>query len=67
MTQRKEGWYHIRMPSAAWECVYWNGATWESYDYVDLLDGDIDAIGPRIPSPDEPWQLVPMEPTKAMP
>lgn len=61
---RKPGWYWVRSGAdEAWEVGEWNGGTWEltgtDHDWPEYM---IKVVGPRIPTPDEPWQCVPVEP-----
>lgn len=63
---RDAGWYWVRVcEGGAWGCFNWNGSKWKDSDglYDDAL---FDVVGPRIPTPDEPWQCVPKEPNSAM-
>lgn len=58
---RKPGWYWVRSGAdEAWEVAEWNGGTWEltgtDHDWPEYM---IKVVGPRIPTPDEPWQSVP--------
>jgi hypothetical protein len=60
MSERKPGWY--------WVHVYgnWEPAYTDDGDVFDHIDSRVDKVGPRIPTPDEPWQAVPVEPTPLM-
>ena len=73
---RQAGWYWVktdclgREPRVEWDCLYWctedeGEAAWLCAAGVDF-DDDVLEIGPRIPSPDEPWQCVPVEATRDM-
>ncbi len=74
MSERKQGWYWVSIASGTWEVAEWAQGRWwtlwdEPGDGIDdalARDSDMDKIGPRIPSPDEPWQTVPTEPTQEM-
>lgn len=60
MSERREGWYWVKM-----HCGLWTVAQLCEGVYVSV-DGEWDdendmIIGPRIPDPDEPWQCVPTE------
>ncbi len=69
MSERQAGYYWVRH----WQFHGWHigektlGGGWlltgmaMPYD-----DDDMEAIGQRIPTPDEPWQCVPVEPARAM-
>lgn len=57
--QRKAGWYWVKV-TARWEPAYFDGLEFT------LDHGPIAKLGPRIPTPDEPWQCVPKEPTQEM-
>ncbi|KJZ10420.1 hypothetical protein TW86_14060 [Halomonas sp. S2151] len=74
--ERKEGWYWVktdclgREPRVEWDCLYWctedeGEAAWLCAAGVDIED-DVLEVGPRIPTPDEPWQCVPAKPTLEM-
>lgn len=60
MSERKPGWY--------WVHVYgnWEPAYTDDGDVFDHIDSRVDKVGPRIPTPDEPWQCVPIVPTREM-
>lgn len=58
---RKPGWYWVK-DGGQWEPLWFNGEMWDGHHH----DAEIREIGPRIPTPDEPWQCVPTEPTAAM-
>lgn len=67
MSERREGWYWIKLGDCKWEAAHWSGDGWEIvgideplWDYKDLV------ISHRIPAPDEPWKCVPEEPTEEM-
>lgn len=62
MSERREGWYHVKEHHHEnWTCQHWNGT-----DFSGVDDDCFAVIGPRIPSPDENWVCVPKEPTEAM-
>lgn len=64
------GWYWVKTddwPEADWEAGEWDGRQWR----VTSSDAPwapelIEMVGPRIPTPDEPWQCVPSIPTDGM-
>lgn len=63
---RKPGWYWVKViDGGKWGCFLWNGSAWEgeSDRYSDEM---FDVVGPRIPTPDEPWDNVPAMPTDTM-
>lgn len=67
MSERQEGWYHVKMSgSEPWECVHWDGVDWETLECRCVDDRSFEKIGQRIPSPDEPWVTVPVEATPEM-
>ncbi|MBY5942815.1 hypothetical protein KUW00_18215 [Halomonas sp. DP5N14-9] len=63
---RQAGWYWVKgmLGCDDWSPSYWDSrlARWDSL----IPDGDEIEAGPRIPTPDEPWQCVPVEPTREM-
>lgn len=54
---RKPGWYWVSK-GGVWRCAYWDGGDWAFGESL-YDDAAWDKIGPRIPTPDEPWQCVP--------
>lgn len=63
MTERQPGWYWVKtLLQDDWECRYWNGDHW----FGQGMYHQPSEIGPRIPTPDEPWQTVPVEATTSM-
>ena len=54
-TERQPGWYWVKTVShdspEYWECSY--------YDCNGFHEEGVKVVGPRIPTPDEPWQTVP--------
>lgn len=72
---RQAGWYWVLLSeslsrrAAQWE---WDAARHEhgkwflSGSAIHLPEGVIHTVGPRIPTPDEPWQTVPVNPTQEM-
>ena len=63
---RKPGWYWVKFGKGNdWECkrLVSNGY-WASHDGV--METEPSEIGPRIPTPDDPWQCVPVETTYEM-
>ncbi len=69
MSERKAGWYWVRgFESDVWEVAeFTGGETW----FINAHEGAVnevffEEIGPRIPTPDEPWQTVPKAPTPDM-
>lgn len=66
MVNRKAGWYWVKLiEGGKWRCFKWNGSAWcdKRSEYPEDI---FDVIGPRIPTPDEPWQCVPVEATDEM-
>lgn len=68
MSKRQLGWYWIRFnPGERWEIAEWDGIGWGGMDWCIIYydpkrpEATPDEIGPRIPTPDEPWQTVPNE------
>ena len=63
---RKPGWYWVKFGKGNdWECKRLvSSGYWASHDGV--METEPSEVGPRIPTPDEPWQCVPVEPTAAM-
>ncbi|WP_348814313.1 hypothetical protein NFG57_11045 [Halomonas sp. H10-59] len=63
---RQAGWYWVKgmLGCDDWSPSYWDSrlARWDSL----IPDGDEIKAGPRIPTPGEPWQCVPVEPTGEM-
>ena len=75
MTRRKAGWYWVKMDGEWYASQYRPGhirggdgveAPWSFGILLSLEEAGFDEIGPRIPTPDEPWQAVPVEPTEQM-
>ena len=60
--RRKAGWYWA-MIDGEWAPLYWDGGRWL---YIGTRQNAVTEVGHRIPTPDEPWQLVPVEPTPDM-
>lgn len=59
---RQDGWYWVKEHSYEnWVAWHWNGV-----DFAGVDEDCFAEIGPRIPTPDEPWQCVPVEPTREM-
>ena len=59
---RQAGWYWVKEHSYEnWVAWHWNGV-----DFAGVDEDCFAVIGPRIPSPDEPWQCVPVEATADM-
>lgn len=71
---RRPGWYWVRKTGCDWQPAEWAITTVGDCHYVSWdseladtgLDADFEEIGPRIPTPDEPWQTVPVNPTREM-
>lgn len=66
MSNRQPGWYWVWFMGRE-GCARWDGDDW----FIAGLEGDVpescfSEIGSRIPTPDEPWQTVPVEPTREM-
>ena len=66
MSERRKGWYHVKDENGFWQCAQWNGYAWHGVFVENGLDDYWQEIGQRVPTPDEPWQTVPVEPTHAM-
>ncbi|MDC8803881.1 hypothetical protein PRZ61_10585 [Halomonas pacifica] len=70
---RQPGWYWVKVEdlppndAAEWEAAQWDGRHWHvtGADH-EWSEASIDVVGPRIPTPDEPWQTVPVKPTPEM-
>ena len=59
---RQAGWYWVKEHSYEnWAAWHWNGV-----DFAGVDEDCFAVIGPRIPTPGEPWQCVPMKLTKSM-
>ncbi len=66
MTERKEGWYWVKVyHNGKWGCFFWTGTGWRDTSgvYGEALFA---VVGPRIQTPDEPFKCVPVEPTAEM-
>ena len=62
MSERKPGWYWVKEHHYDdWEAWYWNGT-----DFSGVGEDCCAEIDQRIPTPDEPWQAVPVVPTEKM-
>ena len=63
---RKPGWYWVKFGNGNdWECKRLvPSGYWASHDGV--METEPSEVGPRIPTPDEPWQCVPVEATPDM-
>lgn len=62
MSERQNGWYWVKEHiSEDWAAWYWNGDDFRGQDEECFA-----VIGDRIPTPDDPWQCVPVEPTAEM-
>lgn len=61
--QRQPGWYWVQ----EWMMEDWQPRYWSDGGFDGGLSDEVFAvIGPRIPTPDEPWQTVPTEVTPDM-
>lgn len=63
MSERKEGWYWVH-DGEEWVPLEYKGGEWQDSGRTTRLwlgEGSGAQIGPRIPTPDEPWQCVPKE------
>ena len=66
MSERKAGWYWVKAHHGGkWGCFNWDGRAWRDSAGV-YPESIFDVVGHRIPTPDEPWQCVPVEPTDEM-
>ena len=63
MSERKAGWYWCVMDGALFP-IYYSGATWWKGGHKLWEEPRI--VSGRIPTPEEPWQCVPAEPTIEM-
>ncbi len=62
MSERKEVWYWVKVGNAPW-----TPSRLSKNGHPMIAErGMTYQIDQRIPSPDEPWQCVPVEPTTAM-
>lgn len=61
MSERKPGWYWVKVAQCPdWECARWRLGEWELVGrYSASMSDHVYAVGPRIPTPGEPWQCVP--------
>lgn len=73
MPQRPFGWYWVKNPDLSddWITAKWTTDHHEPEPFWAALgegfeDAQCTSIGQRIPSPDEPWQMMPAEPTEEM-
>ena len=70
MTQREAGWYWVKWPhEKEWFAARYMGRVRERHMWSsgDIIQSDAPSfIGPRIPTPDEPWQCVPKEANREM-
>lgn len=64
MSERQKAWYWTKVDDC-WGALEWDGESW-AYGDKEFGDEYLDHIGSRIPTPDEPWQTVPVEPTIEM-
>ena len=59
---RQAGWYWVRLSGVGGE---WTPSQLNRRGEAEIYESDaVYEIGPRIPTPDEPWQTVPVEFTK---
>lgn len=73
MSERKPGWYWVALPyhdgrnggfsPGPWVCMEWEEGEgwWFEEQGRSIRDDGLHSIGPRIPSPDEPWVCVPVD------
>ncbi len=70
MIDRKPGWYWVKWPHETKWCVaQYMGRVGERlmWSSGDIIQADAPGeIGPRIPTPDEPWQMVPVKLSEEM-
>ena len=65
---RQAGWYWVKEEG----CPSWVVAEHPQEEEAEWVDNSgrelywVAEVGPRIPTPDEPWQCVPVEPTREM-
>lgn len=61
MSERKAGWYWVKV-DGDWECAQYDCGDWHiTRANHEWPEDNLDEVGPRIPTPDEAdgWQLVP--------
>ena len=70
MSKRKAGWYWVKWPhEKEWFAARYMGRVRERHMWSsgDIIQSDAPSfIGPRIPTPDEPWQCAPVKATEEM-
>ena len=67
MSERQEGWYWVKPDADQWEAAFWDGGAWLIVDAEGSWpESEVEIVGQRIPSPDEPWVTVPVEATPEM-
>lgn len=67
MSEREKGWYWVKQEHHHnWRPDFWRDGKWRSVWSMPEDDGCHAEVGPRIPTPDEPWQCVPVEMTPDM-
>lgn len=69
MSERREGWYWVKYAKGdEWQCAYydpWSDAFLFA-EWGAISSHSVKQVGPRIPSPDETFAVVPVEPTQEM-
>lgn len=68
MNERKAGWYWVKTDyQSEWEAAQFDGDDWHVTGADQKWDESmLDEIGSRIPTPDEPWATVPVQPDESM-
>ncbi|WP_311949309.1 hypothetical protein [Halomonas piscis] len=66
----RPGWYWVKTDDwekADWEAARWDGCDWHATETdTPWSPATLHTVGPRIPTPDEPWKPVPATPTPNM-
>lgn len=61
MSERQSGWYWVRLEdNHPWEVAKLSDSQMEGIEDMWAV------VGPRIPTPDEPWKTAPVDPTREM-
>ena len=66
MSERVDGWYWVKLEdSDGWIPWEWRSSSRSTQGGWFNSETPVE-VGPRIPTPDEPWRCVPKEPTEEM-